>query len=101
MQVGRRANIDELTALAGDWNRLARGVPFCSFEWLATWWRHYQPAMAAMQRHVELYVVCVTDGDQLVGLAPWYLERSRAAGCVIRFLGTGEACSDYLSVLCS
>src|SRR2546425_1230502 len=29
-----------------------------------------------------------------------HLERSRAAGFVLRFLGSGEACSDYLSLLC-
>jgi hypothetical protein len=28
------------------------------------------------------------------------LDRSRSAGAIVRFLGTGEVCSDYLSVLC-
>jgi CelD/BcsL family acetyltransferase involved in cellulose biosynthesis len=85
--------------MAGDWSRLAAGMPFRTHEWLGTWWRHYQPALTAAGRHVELYVVCVHDGDELIGLAPWYADRSRTAGTIIRQLGSGEVCSDYVSVL--
>ncbi len=100
MQVRRLHHLDEFTRPAADWNRLDGGVPFRSFEWLATWWQHYQPVMTAARRHVELYLLSVTDGERLVGLAPWYLERSHAHGRIVRFLGSGEVCSDYLSVLC-
>ena len=35
-----------------------------------------------------------------MGLAPWYLERWGSRRKVIRFLGSGEVCSDYLTILC-
>jgi CelD/BcsL family acetyltransferase involved in cellulose biosynthesis len=40
------------------------------------------------------------DADSLIGIAPWYVERSVVHGRVLRPLGSGEVCSDYLSVLC-
>ncbi len=99
MQIYRTTTLDEIAALAGEWNSLAGGVPFRTFEWLGTWWRHYQPALTAAGRQVELYTLCVIDNNELIGLAPWYLDRSRSAGHIIRFLGSGEVCSDYLNVL--
>ncbi len=48
----------------------------------------------------QLAVFTVFDESEvLVAVAPWYLTRSAAAGSVLRMLGTGEACSDYLSLL--
>ena len=76
------------------WDDLARGAPFRSFAWLSTWWRHYGAGH-------ELLTLGVYDrAERLVGIAPWYLETSAAEGRVIRPLGTGEVCSDYLSILC-
>jgi CelD/BcsL family acetyltransferase involved in cellulose biosynthesis len=84
----------DLDRLAEPWNRLAGGMPFRRWEWLATWWRHYAPGR-------RLCTLAVYDGlGKLVGLAPWCLERSLAQGRVLRFLGSGEVCSDYLSLLC-
>ncbi len=102
MNVVRVDNLDELAALRSDWNRLSDGVPFRRHEWLATWWHHFGPTSSFACRR-ELYVLCVFDGrtsESLVALAPWYIERSRTLGRVIRFLGSGIVCSDYLSVLC-
>lgn len=56
--------------------------------------------MTAVGKQVELFTILVLDGNELVGVAPWYLEHSRTAGSMLRFLGSGEACSDYLSLLC-
>ncbi|HUY90591.1 MAG TPA: GNAT family N-acetyltransferase [Pirellulales bacterium] len=36
----------------------------------------------------------------LIALAPWHLQRHVARGNVVEFLGSGEVCSDYLTVLC-
>ncbi len=63
------------------------------------WWRHYGPVIGSPQRQVELFTLAVYESGELVGLAPWYLERSAARGRIIRFLGSGEVCSDYLTVL--
>lgn len=84
---------------ATDWDRLARGVPFRSWAWMANWWRHY--GEPAAKRRASLFTLGVIDrAGALIGLAPWYLERSPAQGRVLRFLGTGEVCSDYLGILC-
>lgn len=91
---------DELAALAPEWNALARGVPFRSWEWLGAWWRHYGLAAAPSTRR-RLFAVAVRDFHQrLIGLAPWYLEPHPVRGNVVRFLGSGDVCSDYLSILC-
>ena len=80
---------------AARWNELTGGVPFRQWEWCETWWRHYR-----QNRH-ELFLLVVRDamGD-ILGVAPWYLDRSPLAGRTVRFLGSGEICSDYVSVLC-
>ncbi len=101
MHVSRIGDIDELARLSTAWNRLAGDVPFRRCEWLFPWWRHYGPAIASTQRQVELFTVGVYDSGELVGLAPWYIDRSPARGRVVRFLGSGEVCSDYLTVLAS
>jgi CelD/BcsL family acetyltransferase involved in cellulose biosynthesis len=85
---------EEIAALAGVWNLLAGSVPFRSFEWMESWWRHYQlPGW-------QSYLLTVEDAaGAIVGIAPWYLARSPIAGRVMQFMGSGEACSEYLTVL--
>jgi CelD/BcsL family acetyltransferase involved in cellulose biosynthesis len=83
-----------LADLGGPWNALAGEVTFRRWEWLEAWWRHYH------REGMELFVLAVRDGDgELVGLAPWYIDRSARKGRVVRFLGSGEVCSDYLTLL--
>jgi CelD/BcsL family acetyltransferase involved in cellulose biosynthesis len=97
MNVTTLTTVESLTALAPVWNDLARGVPFRSLPWLATWWKHYGDESGARS---ELLALVVTDSNRrTVGLAPWYLEHSLAGGRVVRFMGSGEVCSDYLSLL--
>jgi CelD/BcsL family acetyltransferase involved in cellulose biosynthesis len=93
MHVNRISSSEQLSQLARQWNYLSRGVPFRSFEWLNAWWRHYAAPY-------ELYVLTVHDfGGVLVGTAPLLLEHCGARGRVLQLLGSGEVCSDYLSVL--
>ena len=83
-----------MASLAGDWRRLAGDVPFRSYEWLSTWWRHYRASTD------ELQLMVVRDqAGAILGIAPWYLQRSVWWGRTLRFLGDGEVCSDYLSLL--
>jgi len=37
---------------------------------------------------------------RLAGIAPWYLNHTTAKGWVLHWLGSGEVCSDYASILC-
>jgi len=101
MRVSRIADCDQMAALANEWNVLARGVPFRTWNWMATWWRHYgSPRPAAVTRR-ELFVLAVHDAaGTLAGLAPWYRQTRAGRPRTVRFLGSGHACSDYLSVLC-
>lgn len=93
MIVERISDIEQLQPLAEGWNLLTRGVPFRSWQWLSRWWQHYRG------KH-ELYVLAVfQDGGQLAGLGPWYLDCSTTCGRVIKSLGSGEVCSDYLTFL--
>lgn len=87
-------SFQELYDIESEWNGLTSGVPFRSREWLHGWWRHY-----GRQRQLFTPVV-FDDEDHLIGVVPLYLERSATHGNVIRPLGSGEVCSDYLSVLC-
>lgn len=87
---------DELAAMCLAWNRIAGDVPFCQWEWLEAWWRHFR------KPGDELFVLAVRDAQgELVGLAPWYIGRSLLFGRVVRFLGSGLVCSDYLSLFCA
>lgn len=100
MQVLSLSTLDELTPYQDDWDRLSAGVPFRSWTWLSGWWRHYGQGSGGGRRSARLFVLAVFDLDQLVGLAPWYLDCGGPWGRVVRLLGSGEVCSDYLSLLC-
>ncbi len=94
MHVRRVTQVVELHQFTPAWNNLAGGVPFRLCEWNATWWRHYSQLG-------QLYVLVVVDADgQLLGVAPWYVETQRTRGRVLRFLASGEVCSDYQTLLC-
>jgi hypothetical protein len=99
MRVGCFTSLDELAPYAEDWDRLAGGVPFRGWTWLSHWWRHYGPRDKAEELRSHLAALCVFD-EGLIGIAPWYLECSALRGRVLRSLGSGEICSDYLGILC-
>ncbi|MBC8354580.1 MAG: GNAT family N-acetyltransferase [Planctomycetes bacterium] len=93
MQVTRIATTDQLQRCSASWNCLTRGVPFRSWEWLSTWWEHYGIGR-------ELFVLTVHDDfGNLIGLLPLFRERSTARGRVLQLLGSGEVCTDYVTVL--
>ncbi|NQT40407.1 MAG: GNAT family N-acetyltransferase [Planctomycetes bacterium] len=99
-RVVRFHSLDPLASRAGEWDRMTRDVPFRSWAWASHWWRHYGDDPRRTDRKTALFTLGVLDQtDALLGLAPWYVEDSLAEGRVLRFLGTGEVCSDYLSVL--
>jgi CelD/BcsL family acetyltransferase involved in cellulose biosynthesis len=100
MRITRLTNLDELTPYADAWDRLASGAPMRSWTWLSHWWRHYGPTNGDRLRTQLAVLGVFDDAGGLVGIAPWYLEGSAIHGRVLRMLGSGEVCSDYLSVLC-
>lgn len=93
MRVTRIATTDQLQKCADSWNDLTRGVPFRSWEWLSTWWEYY-----GAER--ELFVLAAHDDTgALRGLLPLYRERTAARGRVLQLLGSGEVCTDYVTIL--
>ncbi len=114
MQVQRITSWAELAALEMEWNTLAAGMPLRSWDWLATWWKHYGGcefglSANALSRNRELFVLAVYREPtfkhggpmrELVGIAPWYIDRSAVKGSVIHWLGDGEVCADHMSLIC-
>ena len=84
--------LDDVAGLSASWNRLADGIPFRSWEWQAGWWRSY----GATHR---LFVMTAQDDERYVGIAPFYVEHASPVGGVLRFLGSGEVCSDQQGLL--
>ncbi len=75
------------------WNRLAGESPFRRWEWLRSWWHHL-----AGDQH-RLNIVTVLDEAEVVAILPVYVDEALMRGKVLRFLGSGKACSDYQGVL--
>jgi CelD/BcsL family acetyltransferase involved in cellulose biosynthesis len=71
-----------LEELAPAWDELAvaLGRSFCAPAWASAWWRHARP------RDAELRVVTVHEGDELVGIAPFYVARGPAGSDLYRLL---------------
>ena len=93
---------DQLQTLRDQWDEMSGGIPFRTFQWLVTWWKHYGADEVAGSR-LGLFVLAVYESPRqrhLVGIAPWFVEHTWWKGRVVRFLGHGEACSEYLSLLC-
>ena len=100
MQIIAFSRWDDLVPYAESWDRLAGDVPFRSYAWLSSWWKHYGSA-SPDDPNQRLMVLAALDGSgRLTGVAPWFLERSAAKGWVLQWLGSGEVCSDYAGVHC-
>mgnify|MGYP001821081543 CR=1 FL=1 len=86
-------DVQQWDNVARMWDCLSWGSPFRSRAWHRSWWNAYG-------NNRTLFILQV-DNDQgvVIGFAPWFIERTLSQGRVVRFLGSGEACSDYLGVL--
>lgn len=101
LEVFQLSTLAELASLRLRWNQLAGDVPMRSWEWLEGWWRVYGNSRPNSAIGKELYLLAVfAVPDQLVAIAPWYIEHSVDYGRTLRFLGSGEVCTDYSTVLC-
>ena len=97
IRVERLHNFNDLTAAArASWNRLNCPSPMQSLTWLEGWWGTFGESSDD-----ELCLLLVWDGDDLVGVAPWYLKTEWTGGRCLRFLGDGLVCSDHASLLCT
>jgi len=83
------------TELQPEWNELLGRSEsnriFSTWEWQSTWWTAYHPG--------ELWVItCRNEANQLVGLAPWFIDSTEKYGRVVRPIGCVEV-TDYLDVI--
>ena len=85
----------ELEQLEGQWNHWAEDQPFRRYEWQRTWWEVYGSTSRSRKRP-RLRILEVRHGGELAGIVPLYCQWHPLWGWVLRWLGSGEVCSDYL-----
>jgi CelD/BcsL family acetyltransferase involved in cellulose biosynthesis len=94
MHVSLIGDLSEFEGLRSDWDRLAGDQVFRSWAWHYSWWEAFRPCG-------RLFLgVCRNDEGEVVAIAPWYISRRPAQGRIVRFLGTGKACGEYLGMVC-
>ena len=112
MHVEQITTWDELAALEHEWNALAGDMPFRSWDWLATWWKHYGGdvrSATAKASDRQLYVLAVfadsirrrmtNSGGSSASPRGISIGLASKATC-LRWLGSGEVCTDHLSLIC-
>lgn len=85
-------DIVEFQNSQSQWNSLVGDRLFHSWEWLFSWWETWQ------DRGQLAIVVILDPQERWVGVAPLFKEREKARGCVLKTIGCGAACSDYVSI---
>ncbi len=90
---------NDFSAIRSEWNALLASSRsnsvFLTWEWLFTWWRHFQNPKR------ELMVICARDqSGTLKGILPLFKERENHLGRygTLHFLGTGVVCSEFLDL---
>lgn len=95
MQVTRVTSFEDQDELKQAWKQL-EAANFClAWTWLKCWWEYFG------QGHELCVLVVRSSGKEIVGIAPWYIDRTSKLSRTIRFLGSGQACSDLMTILCS
>lgn len=76
-----------LVELAASWDELADELarPYCAPAWGLAWWHNARPSDA------RLRTVALTDGDDLIGIAPFYVSRGPVRSACYRLLGAAAA----------
>ncbi len=79
---------EELASALEAWDALAVAAqrPYCAPAWMLAWWRHAAPPTAA-----GLRVVLVFDGNELVGVGPFFIESRRGRLPRHRILAAGTS----------
>src|SRR5947207_4887288 len=70
------------------WDALAErtGHPFCAPAWMLAWWRHVAPTGALLR-----ILVVSDDGDDVVGVAPFFVQRGAVGLSRYRVLGAAKS----------
>jgi CelD/BcsL family acetyltransferase involved in cellulose biosynthesis len=101
MRIDLITSCEELQNLADDWRGLAGEAVFAGPDWLIPWWLHLGSRPRHDGRSPRLATLAVRSAaGELVAIAPWYLDDSRLNGRTLRLMGSGSACTDYLTIPC-
>lgn len=100
MQLNVLRTLDELNAIAEEWNTLlahsASHVPFLRHEYLTAWW---QTLGGGEWSKGELFVVTGRlEDDRLAGIAPLFFTENRSGEPALLLMGSIEI-SDYLDMI--
>lgn len=90
----------EFNALEQSWGELydssERATIFNSWDWLYTWWSTFSECDSR-----DLFIFCFYDADQLVGIAPFQIEKkyphTYILGKTLRFIASGEPLEDSIA----
>src|SRR5262245_39607777 len=91
---------DGLLRLEAEWNELLADSHsdciFLTFDWLATWWRHFHAGC-------ELSLITVRSDGRLLAIAPFIRCRWRRSPLrlmpALEFMGIAGVASEYLDVI--
>jgi len=99
--------IEGFKALEHDWNKLyeksVRTTIFSSWDWMFTWWEVFHDELSR-----KLYILCLYDGDELLGIAPFHIykhyPKSLVQGKTLQFIASGNkqeenVTSEYLDFI--
>ena len=88
---------EQFYSLRYEWNELlgnsCSNNIFLRWEWLYNWWLVYGDAPN------QLYICVVRENNQLVGIAPFFINKKASIFKEIRFLGSNLVGSDYLDII--
>jgi CelD/BcsL family acetyltransferase involved in cellulose biosynthesis len=72
-------------AVWSQWDELAvlTSKPYCSPAWMMSWWEHVAPPSALLR------IIAVFDGEDVVGIAPFFADRGPGGVRRYRLLGAG------------
>lgn len=98
------SSAEEFQRLKKDWEKLnqlcPKGCFFTSWYWMFEWWSVYSKTTD------DLFLVCAYGGEDLLGIAPFYVKRVGKYGLFreLRFIGTGESeekevATEYLDLI--
>ncbi len=99
MRIERYNSWEEVQSLRAAWNPLlatsASDSIFLTWQWCESWWKNYGAGR-------PLFTLAAWEGDQLLGIAPLYVDRVKRAGTswkCLRVVGDGSQESDYLDFI--
>ena len=88
-------DLHELMGSRQQWNQVAVHCPLHSWEWMSEWSRH-------LGSDLELSVLVAKDHEgNWKGIAPLCIELTKTLSKKIRFIGSGNACTDYATLICA